>query len=160
MKISFLLLLAIFQSASLLARAPACKADVSILDPVFGGAYVPIGDGTTDDTQAIQNVLDYRVCTKDANGKVSCAQPCEPPVSVFFPTPQKAYLVSSLKIRAGSTLRGTGRLQPGIRGNGSGPTLIADNLVLNFTILRLSVTNTKFPAIQITNRSSDFNLLD
>ena len=171
---SILFLLAFFGPVtSVYAADPACKASVSIADPIFGGAYVPKGDGVTDDTQAIQNVLDYNVCTKNSAGVISCTKPCSPPTTIFFPDPLKAYLISSISIHANQNLVGTGRSMASVSAAGAIPrvtlfanlkspkaAIVADNLVVNFSISKLSVGSVGSPALSITNRSSNFNITD
>ncbi len=153
--IACLFSLGVFGGSIVHAIPPLCKSTLSILDPVLGRVYVPRGDGVADDTQAIQNAMDYSVCIKGANG-ITCSKPCPPPGKVVFPAPPKGYLVASLNIHPGQTLVGPGMRVATLVGNGKGVLINALSAPF-FSLEGINLFNKNFPAVKI-DKSSNFNI--
>ncbi len=94
-----------------------------------------VGDGTTDDTAAIQAALD--------TGK-----------TVVYPEPSVGYLVSTISMVDEQTLIGAGKWANGIIGDGTSPTIACGNgtgSVRQHELLHVNVTNTNGVAIYVNN---------
>ncbi len=109
---------------------------------VFGA----VGDGIADDTVAIQAAL-------DRNQKV------------HLPRPQVVFRVRSLRVRAGQSLIGPGKVIPCLKGDGTGPTVVMGDLSdptlssRNVLISGLNISNEDYPAVGIYN-SPNFTIRD
>lgn len=122
--------------------AHTVRLEVSVTD--FGA----VGDGVTDDTQAIANAL--------AIGDV-----------VRFPNPPSYYKVTDdagllpLQLRSGQTIIGPGKWNECIQGDGSDIILkggtIGGTLIDHVTILDLNISNTDYSCLQLYN-SRTFNV--
>jgi hypothetical protein len=115
--------------------------------------YGATGDGSTDDTRAIQDALDAHR-------------------TVYFPEPTRWYKVSTLQLRTGHTLIGPGKWdrnvtgetgpQAVLKGDGSGILLNTGDLgamppvsVRRITIRDISLHNTDYPVLRL-EYSPDF----
>ena len=121
--------------------------DPSNSDMVSLKKYNPVGDGVADDTAVIQKALDENL-------------------ALFFPQPKVSYRVTSLQLRTGHHLVGEGQWIKTISGAGTGPVFKTGakypstdptGYPRRITINDMSVSNTKFPVLQLFY-SPDFNI--
>jgi hypothetical protein len=133
--------LALMAAAFLLGCPPAFAQWASVTD------YGATGDGSTDDTDDIQQALDENL-------------------TVYFPEPSKWYKVSTLQLKTSHTLIGPGKWDRAVtgesgthailKGDGSGILLNTGDLnamppetVRRITIRDISMHNTDYPVLRL-----------
>lgn len=120
--------------------------------PINVKEYGAVGNGTTDDTAAIQAALDYANTVAGASASTGGC-------TVYLPT--GTYLISSaLRVYAETTLRGDGRVASWIKsahaGSGSGETgaRSGSTLYSQFTINGSTAANIRIEHLGIENTSA------
>lgn len=120
------------------------QENVSVMD--FGA----VGDGSTDDTAAIQRAIDFISKTYNRG-------------TIFFPLPAVAYSVSTIQLRPNIWLFGPGKAAVCIRGQGTGPVIVTNSYPNGSTEIRqvglryLRIDNKNHECVQMYG-SPDFDV--